>query len=61
MLTLTGATHLPTYTVEQPYLSMIQRVTIAFLDRLHQTPDRGALEHAHRREVNGIATLQADP
>ena len=42
LLTLTGAPHLPPYTYEQPQLGIVERVTIAFLDR-YLNHDRGAL------------------
>jgi predicted dienelactone hydrolase len=61
LLTLPGAPHLPPYTSEQPQLSIVERVTIAFLDR-YLKGDRGAL--ARMRSVAdrpGIAALQADP
>jgi predicted dienelactone hydrolase len=60
LLTLPGAPHLPPYTGEQPQLSIVERVTIAFLDR-YLKGDRGAL--ARMKSVAdrpGIAALQAD-
>ena len=33
LLTMPGAPHLPPYTDEQPQLSIVERVTVAFLDR----------------------------
>ena len=57
LLTLIGATHLPPYTTQQPYLRAVERVTIAFLAH--------ALRHEHgslramRRSGNipGVARL----
>jgi fermentation-respiration switch protein FrsA (DUF1100 family) len=61
LLTLPGASHLPPYTTQEPQLGIVERVSIAFLDRY--------LKHAHgalRRMIGagnarGIASLQADP
>jgi dienelactone hydrolase len=61
LLTLPGAPHLPPYTTEQPQLTIVERVTIDFLNEyLKQSP--GAL-HAMSAagNVRGLATLQADP
>ena len=60
LLTLIGAPHLPPYTTEQPYLSVIERVTIAFLNRYvkHQPFALASMLAAGR--VNGVAALQAD-
>jgi dienelactone hydrolase len=61
LLTLPGAPHLPPYTAEQPQLAIIERVTVAFLDR-YLKENRGGL--ARMRSVAdrpGIAALQADP
>lgn len=61
LLTLPGASHLPPYTAEQPELSIVERVTVAFLD-LYLKGNRGAL--ARMRSVAdrpGIAALRADP
>jgi len=59
LLTLVGAPHLPPYTTEQPYLSVIERVTIAFLDRYvkHRAPALARMLAAG--SVNGVATIQA--
>jgi dienelactone hydrolase len=43
LLSLLGAPHLPPYTTEQPQLGIVERVTIAFLDRyLKHVPGAGA-------------------
>ena len=59
LLTLVGAPHLPPYTTEQPYLSVIERVTIAFLDHYvkHTAPALARMLAAG--SVNGVATIQA--
>jgi dienelactone hydrolase len=61
LLRLIGAPHLPPYTVQQPQLTIVERVTVAFLDRYLKRA-RGALERmtsaANRR---GVATLLAEP
>ena len=61
LLTLTGASHLPPYTTQQPQLAIVERVTIAFLRR-SLGRERGA-EHAllAAGNVAGVATLAADP
>lgn len=61
LLTLIGAAHLPPYTTDQAYLSVIERVTIAFLDHYvkHEGPALAGILEAG--SVNGVATLQADP
>ncbi len=61
LLNLLGAVHLPPYTDEQPQLGIVERVTIAFMDRyLKRVP--GALA-AMRRTGNrpGLASLDAAP
>lgn len=61
LLTLPGASHLPPYTDEQPQLSIIERVTVAFLDR-YLKGNRGALARMRSAaDRPGIAALQADP
>lgn len=61
LLRLIGAGHLPPYTYEEPQLSIVERVTIAFFDRyLYEQHDeeRALLDHG---DVPGIASLTADP
>ena len=53
LLTLIGATHLPPYTTQQPYLRIVEQVTIAFLDHFLLT------EHAslaRMRESGNVAS-----
>ena len=61
LLALLGAPHLPPYTYEQPQLGIVERVTIAFLDKyLKGAP--GALSRMKAAgNVSGVAALQADP
>jgi fermentation-respiration switch protein FrsA (DUF1100 family) len=61
LLTLPGAAHLGPYTAEQPQLTIVERVTIAFLDR-YVKGQRGALMRISAAgNVPGISQLQADP
>jgi dienelactone hydrolase len=61
LLNLLGAEHLPPYTDEQPQLTIVERVTIAFLDGyLKHMP--GALERlVTLGTVPGPATMLAEP
>jgi dienelactone hydrolase len=61
LLRLLGAPHLPPYTTEQPQLGIVERVSIAFLDRYLKRV-RGALRTMTRAgNVPGVASLQSDP
>jgi dienelactone hydrolase len=58
LLTLPGAPHLPPYTNHQPQLSIVERVTIAFLDR-YLKGRRGALARMRSAaDRPGLAALQ---
>ena len=60
LLLLLGAHHLPPYTYEQPQLGIVERVTIAFMDR-YLKGDTGALRRMTAAgDVVGISALQAD-
>jgi dienelactone hydrolase len=61
LLTLPGAPHLPPYTTEQPQLTIVERVTIDFLNEYlkHSPGSLHAMSAAGN--VRGLATLQADP
>jgi len=61
LLQLLGAGHLPPYTSQEPELGVVERVTIAFLDRyLKRAP--GALQRLlSAGRVPRVATLDADP
>ena len=60
LLTLAGAPHLPPYSSEQPYLGIIERVTVAFLDRYLKTQPAGLHRMLTAGRVAGRATLVAD-
>ena len=61
LLRLLGAPHLGPYTDEQPQLRIVERVTIAFLDRYLKT-ERGALRRMVRAgDVSGVSTVLATP
>ena len=61
LLTLPGAPHLGPYTGEQPQLAIVERVTIAFLDR-YLKGEPGALARMEAAgHVPGLASLEADP
>jgi len=59
LLALLGARHLAPYTYEQPQLGIVERVTIAFLDRYLKTGPLQAL--VTDGTVPGIAELAANP
>ena len=62
LLKLLGAPHLAPYTEEEPQLSIVERATVAFLDR-YLEGERGGLSRlaAAAKEVPGAAALTADP
>lgn len=61
LLTLPGAPHLPPYTDEQPQLSIVERVTVGFLNR-YLKGNRGAPAHMKSAaDRPGIAALKAVP
>jgi hypothetical protein len=61
LLTMPGAPHLGPYTDQQPQLGIVERVTIAFLDR-YLKGKRGALARMEAAgNVPGLAALRADP
>ncbi len=61
LLELPGASHLPPYSSQEPQLSVVERVTIAFLDHyLKRLP--GSLHQLLRAaSVTQVATLHANP
>lgn len=61
LLTLLGAPHLGPYTDEQPQLGIVERVTVAFLDRYLKALPRAGGRLKAAAEVPGTAALQADP
>jgi predicted dienelactone hydrolase len=60
LLTLVGAPHLPPYTTAQPYLGIVERVTVAFLDRYLKDQAVGLHRMRAAGGVAGAATLLAD-
>jgi predicted dienelactone hydrolase len=61
LLQLLGAGHLPPYTYQQPQLSIVERVTIAFLDRyLAGVPD-ATRRLTRAGNVPGVSVLDARP
>jgi dienelactone hydrolase len=61
LLQLLGASHLPPYTTEQPQLGIVERVSIAFLDRYLKDDRRATSRMVASGNVRGVASLQADP
>jgi fermentation-respiration switch protein FrsA (DUF1100 family) len=57
LLSLLGAGHLPPYTTEQPQLSIVERETIAFLDRYLKRLSGARSRMWHDGNVSGVATL----
>jgi dienelactone hydrolase len=60
LLTLTGATHLAPYTTAQPYLGIVERVSISFLDRYLKDEASGVRRMLAAGTVRGAAILQVD-
>ncbi len=61
LLQLIGAPHLPPYTVEQPQLTIVERVTIAFLDRYLKGARAGLDRMRAAAARPGLARLQGAP
>jgi dienelactone hydrolase len=59
LLTLIGAGHLPPYTSQEPQLRIVERVTVAFLDRYLEHAPPGGLRAV--AAAPGIAHLTSDP
>jgi fermentation-respiration switch protein FrsA (DUF1100 family) len=59
LLTLPGAPHLGPYTNEQPQLGVVERVTVAFLDRYLKGGRRALARMVAAGNVPGVAHLQA--
>jgi predicted dienelactone hydrolase len=57
LLKLLGAGHLPPYTYQQPELSIVERVTIAFLDRYLKDEHRGIARMIAAGDIAGRAKL----
>jgi dienelactone hydrolase len=61
LLSLLGAQHLPPYTTEQPQLGIVERVSIAFLDRYLKHVTGALRTMARAGNAPGVASLQSDP
>jgi dienelactone hydrolase len=61
LLTLLGAEHLPPYTNQQPELSIVERVSTAFLDAYLKRRSSALRRLANDVKGSGTATLVADP
>ena len=61
LLRLIGAPHLPPYTVEQPQLTIVERVTTAFLDRYLKGARSGPERMRAAGNRRGLAVLTAAP
>jgi fermentation-respiration switch protein FrsA (DUF1100 family) len=61
LLRLLGAGHLPPYTTEQPQLKIVERVTVAFLDRYLKHDPGAAARMGADGQVPGMARLIARP
>ena len=57
LLTLIGATHLPPYTTHQPYLGVVERVSIAFLRHVLRDDQAGLVQMRLFGNVSGVARL----
>ncbi len=57
LLSLLGAGHLPPYTSQQPQLGIVERVTVAFLDRYLKRINGSAARMSGAGNVRGVATL----
>lgn len=61
LLTMPGAGHLPPYTYEQPQLSIVERVTVAFLDRYLKGNRRAVARMMSAADRPGVAALHPVP
>jgi fermentation-respiration switch protein FrsA (DUF1100 family) len=61
LLRLIRAPHLPPYTIQQPQLTIVERVTIAFLDRYLKGARDGLDRMRAAGDRRGLATLVAAP
>ena len=57
LLTLVGATHLPPYTTQQPYLGVVERVSIAFLRHVLRDDLPSLAQMRVFGNVSGVAKL----
>jgi len=61
LLSLLGAEHLPPYSDQQPQLTIVERVTIAFLDAYLKHRPSALQRLGPLGNVSGTATIKADP
>ena len=61
LLRLLGAPHLPPYTTEEPQLGIVERVSIAFLDRYLKGAADGTAQMRSAGDQAGLAALTALP
>jgi hypothetical protein len=61
LLSLLGAGHLPPYTYQQPQLGIVERTTIAFLDRYMKDQAQASAKLATFGNLSGIARLTSLP
>jgi dienelactone hydrolase len=61
LLSLTGAAHLPPYSVQQPQLGIVERVTLAFLDGYLKSRPQALQRLKPLGSVAGKASLIAEP
>ena len=61
LLSLPGAAHLAPYTGQQPQLTIVERVSIAFLNRYLRGTTTAARDMASAGNTPGIAQLTGDP
>jgi hypothetical protein len=61
LLSLLGAEHLPPYSVQQPQLTIVERVTAAFLDSYLKHEAAAQRRLLASGNVPGTATLLAEP
>jgi fermentation-respiration switch protein FrsA (DUF1100 family) len=61
LLQLLGASHLLPYTVQQPQLGIVERVTIAFLRRYLNSVRSSFSKIMTAGNVRGVSTIEAAP
>jgi dienelactone hydrolase len=61
LLDLLGAPHLGPYTGEQPFASIVARVTIAFMDHYLKGQSRGLARMGTAGDRQGVSVLESDP
>jgi len=61
LLKLIGAQHLPPYTIQEPQLGIVERVTVAFLDHYLKGTPRSLRAMSSAGNARGLAALTADP